>query len=152
MDYKNFFVPEGSDNLPVKIDQILVPGESYDFNINLNGDTMRAAHPDSAIKKLDLDLAVSIPTQKVTLPLDGSSLGGLGLTIKFGSLMFKELEANIVQGFPSVPQDQEMPQGFKGATIADVRLALIMKSQIKLPVRMNMDFGGFDVFIVSQIN
>lgn len=144
MDYKNFFVPDG--NVPVRIDQILVPGESYDFNISLKGDTMRSAHPDSAIDKLDLDLAVSIPTQKVTLPLDGSTLGGLGLTIRFGSLAFKELEANIVQGFPSVPQDQEMPQGFKGATIADVRLALIMKSQIKLPVRMNMDFTGVDVF------
>jgi len=144
MDYKNFFIPEG--NVPVKIDQILVPGETYNFDISLKGDTMRAANPDSAIDKLDLELEVSIPTQKVTIPLDGSSLGGMGLTIRFGSLVFKELEANIVQGFPSVPQDQEMPQGFKGATIADVRLALIMKSQIKLPVRMNMDFAGVDVF------
>jgi len=144
MDYKNFFIPEG--NVPVKIDEILVPGETYNFDISLKGDTMRAANPDSAIDKLDLELEVSIPTQKVTIPLDGSSLGGMGLTIRFGSLVFKELEANIVQGFPSVPQDQEMPQGFKGATIADVRLALIMKSQIKLPVRMNMDFAGVDVF------
>ena len=144
MDYKNFFIPEG--NVPVKIDQILVPGETYNFDISLKGDTMRAVNPDSAIDKLDLELEVSIPTQKVTIPLDGSSLGGMGLTIRFGSLVFKELEANIVQGFPSVPQDQEMPQGFKGATIADVRLALIMKSQIKLPVRMNMDFAGVDVF------
>ena len=144
MDYKNFFVPQG--NVPVKIDQILTPGETYNFDISLKGDTMRAANPDSAIDKLDLDLEVSIPTQKVTIPLDGSSLGGLGLTVRFGSLVFKELEANIVQGFPSVPQDQEMPQGFKGATLADVRLALIMKSQIKLPVRMNMDFTGVDVF------
>ncbi|MBE77334.1 MAG: hypothetical protein CMG41_06330 [Candidatus Marinimicrobia bacterium] len=144
MDYKNFFVPSG--NAPVKIDQILTPGETYNFDISLKGDTMRAANPDSAIDKLDLDLEVSIPTQKVTIPLDGSSLGGLGLTVRFGSLVFKELEANIVQGFPSVPQDQEMPQGFNGATLADVRLALIMKSQIKLPVRMNMDFKGVDVF------
>ena len=144
MDYKNFFVPEG--NQPVKVDTELYSGIDTTVNISLKGDTMRAAHPDSAIDKLDLDLAVSIPTQKVTLPLDGSSLGGLGLTIRFGSLAFKELEANIVQGFPSVPQEQEMPQGFKGATIADVRLALIMKSQIKLPVRMNMDFIGVDVF------
>ena len=78
---------------------------------------LAAANPDSAIDKLDLDLAVSIPTQKVTIPLDGSSLGGLGLTLRFGSLEFQELEANIVQGFPSVPQDQEMPQGFKGAPL-----------------------------------
>ena len=106
MDYKNFFIPEG--NVPVKIDQILVPGETYNFDISLKVDTMRAANPDSAIDKLDLELEVSIPTQKVTIPLDGSSLGGMGLTIRFGSLVFKELEANIVQGFPSVPQDQEM--------------------------------------------
>ena len=124
----------------------LIDLNANEMIIDLDGDTMRAANPDSAIDKLDLDLQVSIPTQKVTIPLDGSSLGGLGLTIRFGSLQFKELEANIVQGFPSVPQDQEMPQGFKGATIADVRLALIMKSQIKLPVRMNMDFAGVDVF------
>ncbi len=144
MDYKNFFVPQGNEL--VKIDQLLAPGEVYNFDISLKGDTMRAINPDSAINALDLDLEVSIPTQKVTIPLDGSSLGGLGLTVRFGSLVFKELEANIVQGFPSVPQDQEMPEGFKGATLADVRLALIMKSQIKLPVRMNMDFIGVDVF------
>ena len=144
MDYKNFFVPQGNEL--VKIDQILTPGETYNFDISLKGDTMRAINPDSAIDALELDLEVSIPTQKVTIPLDGSSLGGLGLTVRFGSLVFKELEANIVQGFPSVPQDQEMPQGFNGATIADVRLALIMKSQIKLPVRMDMDFLGVDVF------
>ena len=69
MDYKNFFIPEG--NVPVKIDQILVPGETYNFDISLKGDTMRAANPDSAIEKLDLELDVSIPTQKVTIPLDG---------------------------------------------------------------------------------
>jgi hypothetical protein len=107
---------------------------------------MRAIDPAFPIDSLKIDLQVSIPTQKVTIPLDGSSLGGLGLTIRFGSLQFKELEANIIQSFPSVPQDQEMPQGFKGATLADVRLALIMKSQIKLPVRMNMDFIGVDVY------
>ena len=144
MDYKNFFVPE--DNVPVKIDQILLPGETYNFDISLKGDTMRALTPNLPIDSLEIDLEVSIPTQKVTIPLDGSSLGGLGLTIRFGSLQFKELEANIVQGFPSVPQDQDMPQGFKGATIADVRLALIMKSQIRLPVKMNMDFTGVDMF------
>ena len=83
MDYKNFFVPEGNDL--VKIDQVLVPDSLYPpFNISLRGDTMRAANPDSAIEKLDLDLQVSIPTQKVTIPLDGSSLGGMGLTIRFG--------------------------------------------------------------------
>jgi hypothetical protein len=145
MDYKNFFVPEG--NQPVKVDLELEPGVTYNPDpIILKGDTMRAVNPDSAIDKLELDLEVSIPTQKVTIPLDGSSLGGMGLTIRFGSLQFKELEANIIQGFPSVPQDQEMPQGFKGATLADVRLQLIMKSQIKLPIRMNMDFAGVDVF------
>ena len=49
------------------------------------------------------------------------------------------IRGKYIQGFPSVPQDQEMPQVSK-ATIADVRLALIMKSQIRLPVRMNMNF------------
>ena len=145
LDFKNFFDTNG--NSAVKLDTVVASGsDPISTNYDLNGATMRAANPDSAIDKLDLDLAVSIPTQKVTIPLDGSSLGGLGLTLRFGSLEFQELEANIVQGFPSVPQDQEMPQGFKGATIADVRLALIMKSQIRLPVRMNMDFTGVDVF------
>ena len=145
LDFKNFFDTNG--NSAVKLDTLVASGSNpISSNYDLNGATMRAANPDSAIDKLDLDLAVSIPTQKVTIPLDGSSLGGLGLTLRFGSLEFQELEANIVQGFPSVPQDQEMPDGFKGATIADVRLALIMKSQIRLPVRMNMDFTGVDVF------
>ena len=145
LDFKNFFDTSGGS--AVKLDTLISSGsDPISVNYDLNGATMRAANPDSAIDKLDLDLAVSIPTQKVTIPLDGSSLGGLGLTLRFGSLEFQELEANIVQGFPSVPQDQEMPQGFKGATIADVRLALIMKSQIRLPVKMNMDFAGIDVF------
>ena len=40
MDYKNFFVPQGNEL--VKIDQLLAPGEVYNFDISLKGDTMRA--------------------------------------------------------------------------------------------------------------
>jgi len=143
MDYKNFYIPQGND--PVKVDVSLIPDSIYTFNISLEGDTMRAANPDSAIKKLDVDLVVGIPAQKVTLPLDGSSLGGLGLTIRFGSLVFNKLQALIEMGFPSVPQEQELPQGLDGVTIADVKVQIIMKSQLRLPIRMNMDFTGVDM-------
>ena len=75
MDFKNFFDPNG--NSAVKLDTVVASGsDPISANYDLNGATMRAANPDSAIDKLDLDLAVSIPTQKVTIPLDGSSLGG----------------------------------------------------------------------------
>ena len=143
MDYKNFYVPDGND--PVKVDVSLKQDSIYAFNISLKGDTMRAANPDSAIKKLDVDLLVGIPEQQVTLPLDGSSLGGLGLTIRFGSLVFNKLQALIEQGFPSVPQEQDLPQGLDGVTIADVKVQIIMKSQLRLPIRMNMDFTGVDM-------
>ena len=104
LDFKNFIDYNG--NSAVKLDTVIASGSSpISANYDLNGATMSAVNPDSAIDKLDLELAVSIPTQKVTIPLDGSSLGGLGLTLRFGSLEFQELEANIVQGFPSVPQD-----------------------------------------------
>ena len=33
----------------------IIATKSYDFNISLKGDTMRSAHPDSAIDKLDLE-------------------------------------------------------------------------------------------------
>ena len=75
LDFKNFF--DQSGNSAVKLDTVVSSGSnSISANYDLNGATMRAVNPDSAINKLDLDLAVSIPTQKVTIPLDGSSLGG----------------------------------------------------------------------------
>ncbi|GIT40617.1 MAG: hypothetical protein Ct9H300mP9_4670 [Candidatus Neomarinimicrobiota bacterium] len=91
-------------------------------------------------------MAVTIPEQKTVIPFNTDEIGSFGLGVRFGSLNFKELEAYIYQGFPSVPTEQELPQGFKGVTLADVRIQFIMDSQIRLPVKMNMDFIAIDVF------
>ncbi|SVB76605.1 uncharacterized protein METZ01_LOCUS229459, partial [marine metagenome] len=145
MNFKNFFPPPGNDS--VKIDQTLESGETYNFDFSLKGDTLRALeYPDSAIGQLELDVAVTIPEQKTTIPFNTDEIGSFGLGVRFGSLNFKELEAFIYQGFPSVPTEQELPQGFKGVTLADVRIQFIMDSQIRLPVKMNMDFIAIDVF------
>ena len=145
MDFKNFFPPPEKDS--VKIDITLESGVPYNDYFNLNGYTLRAEHyPDSPIGELELDVAVSIPEQKAVIPFDTDEIGSFGLGVRFGSLLFNELEAYIYQGFPSVPTEQELPQGFKGATLADVRIQFIMNSQIRLPVKMNMEFIAIDVF------
>ena len=145
MRFRNFFPPaSGGDS--VTIDTTLKTGIENNFDFNMNGYTMRAKDPTQVLGELEIDLALEIPAQKATLPLDGSSLGGLGLTVKFGSLVFESLSAYIYQGFPSVPNNQELPQGLKGATLADVRMRFIMKSQIQLPIKMDMAFEAIDVF------
>ena len=105
------FVPP-ADGEPVLIDRILKnTDDPYNKEISLRGHTLQSTNPDSAIGSLELDLQVIIPTQKATLPLDNSSLGGFGVTIRFGSLYFNELRAYIfkeltadtmdIAGYPS---------------------------------------------------
>ena len=47
---------------------------------------------DVTIGSIDLDLQVWIPAQQAIIPLDGTSLGGFGGKIQFGSLFFHELK------------------------------------------------------------
>ena len=145
MGFSNFYPPtSGGDS--IKISETLKKGVEKNFDFSLKGYTMRGADPEKPMSSLDIDLGLVVPAQKATLPLDGTSLGGLGLTVKFGALVFESLSAYIFQGFPSVPNNQELPQGLKGATLADVRMRFIMKSQIQLPVKMDMAFEAIDVF------
>ena len=134
MDFKNFYPRE------VRIDTVLRKGEKHNYIFLLGGDTLRASDPDTPLSQLELDLDIALPAQQATLPLDGSSLGNFTMDMKMEALKFSSLEAYMFMEMPSSPTQQELPGGLTGAIPYLANFEIIMKSQIRLPILMNMDF------------
>ena len=100
MKIPNFISPSGENH--VLIDEVLRnTDDPFETTIKLYdplipaGDLLIPLPPDTTIGSVDLDLQVWIPGQQVTIPLDGSSLGGFGVTVQFGSLFFKLLRCYV---------------------------------------------------------
>ncbi len=146
MNFQNFAPPAGGDS--VIIETVLSNGNVFDRDFDLKGYSFQSTqYPDEPINNMELALDVSIPAQIASIPLDGSSLGGLGLGVRMYSMEFESLEAYVYMGFPSVTQNMNnMPQGFTGMMMTDVRIQFIMYSQIKLPVKLGIDMIGIDTF------
>ncbi|MBL7013286.1 MAG: hypothetical protein ISR83_02590 [Candidatus Marinimicrobia bacterium] len=146
MNFQNFAPPAGGDS--VIIETVLSKGNVFDRDFDLKGYSFQSTqYPDEPINNMELALDVSIPEQIASIPLDGSSLGGLGLGVRMYSMEFESLEAYVYMGFPSVTQNMDnMPQGFSGMMMTDVRIQFIMYSQIKLPVKLGIDMIGIDTF------
>jgi len=138
----NFFPPPG--NGPVLIDRVLRNSdEPFNQEISLKGDTLRAMNPDSAIGSLELDLAVVIPTQMATIPLDGSSLGGFGVTIRFGSLYFKELQAYVFKELTADTMDiAGYPPELSGIGFPGLEFEFEIINEIDLPVLIDIAMLG----------
>jgi hypothetical protein len=138
----NFFPPPG--NVPVLIDRVLRNSdEPFNQEISLKGDTLRAMNPDSAIGSLELDLAVVIPTQMATIPLDGSSLGGFGVTIRFGSLYFKELQAYVFKELTADTMDiAGYPPELSGIGFPGLEFEFEIINEIDLPVLIDIAMLG----------
>ena len=100
LELPSFIPPAGGT--PVLLDIVLSkPDDEDDSGIDrtfsLYKHTLAPTSPDTVLGSMGLDLRVSLPAQKATIPLDNSSLGGFGLDISFGSLFFEEFEAYINQ-------------------------------------------------------
>ncbi|MFH1852717.1 MAG: hypothetical protein ABIA75_10260 [Candidatus Neomarinimicrobiota bacterium] len=152
MNFRNFLPPEGEDT--VKVETVLsrsAPAYARTFDV----DGYRFANPDDTTKAMSaMDIAVSavIPAQTATIPLDGSEFGRLTLGVGIDSLHFESLKANLVREFPSVSQEMTgMPRGFTGMAFTDVKIEITMLNQIQLPVFLDIDMIGVNVFGDSML-
>lgn len=137
------FVPP-SDGEPVLIDRILKnTDDPYDKEILLRGHTLQSTDPDSAIGSLELDLQVIIPTQKATIPLDNTSLGGFGVTIRFGSLYFNELRAFIFKELTADTMDiAGYPSEMSGIGFPGLKFEFELINEINIPLIIDINMIG----------
>ena len=145
INFKNFIPPVGKDS--TKLDTILKKGISLSKVFNVDGYTfINPAGKDSALKDLTLDLGVTFKEQNAKLALDGSNLGVVSLAIALQKLHFENLEANIIQEFPSTEFSiKGMPLGFSGMQFVSTKLEIEMLNGIRLPVVLD-----FDMIAVNQ--
>jgi len=150
LDFQNFFPPNGNEL--VRIDTILRAGIEINKIFNLAGDTLQSivpdnnndSWPDSAFTSFDLILDITVPTQKATIPLDGSPLGEFTMNMQLQQLSFSEIGANMYMEMPADQTSQEFPPGFTGAIPTEAEFNLIFKNQIQLPIQMLMQFKGYN--------
>ena len=142
LNIPNFVPPAGGE--PVLIDRILKnTDDPYDKEISLRGHTLQSTNPDSAIGSLELDLQVIIPTQKATIPLDNSSLGGFGVTIRFGSLYFNELRAFIFKELTADTMDiAGYPSEMSGIGFPGLKFEFELINEINVPLIIDINMIG----------
>lgn len=142
LNIPNFVPPSGGEE--VLIDRILKKTDDpYNKEISLRGHTLQSTNPDSAIGSLELDLQVIIPTQKATLPLDNSSLGGFGVTIRFGSLYFNELRAYIFKELTADTMDiAGYPSEMSGIGFPGLKFEFELINEINIPLIIDINMMG----------
>ena len=142
LNIPNFVPPLGGEE--VLIDRILKnTDDPYNKEISLRGHTLQSTNPDSAIGSLELDLQVIIPTQKATIPLDNSSLGGFGVTIRFGSLYFNELKAYIFKELTADTMDiAGYPSEMSGIGFPGLKFEFELISEINIPLIIDINMIG----------
>ena len=155
MHFKNFKDPLNQDS--VYFDRILhIDSATYERSIPMYnddqgwsiqstaGDNDGDGVPDSAFSSFDLDLDIGTIAGPSTIPLDGSSLGGFTMNMQLQALRFSSIKANIYMEMPAPPTEQEFPPGFTGAIPTEAQISIIFKNQIQLPIKMKMDFKGYN--------
>ena len=150
LNFQNFFPPAGNEL--VKIDTVLRSGVEINKTFNLAGDTLQSivpdnnndTWPDSAFTSFDLILDITIPSQKATIPLDGTPLGEFTMNMNLQQLSFSEIGANMFMEMPADATEQEFPPGFTGAIPTEAMFNIIFKNQIQLPIEMLMGFKGYN--------
>ena len=150
MNFQNFSPPPGGDS--VKIETVLKNGIEINKTFDLRGYTLQSTDgdndndgwPDSAFTSFDLVLDMTIPEQKATIPLDGSPLGEFTMNMRLDQLSFSSIGANLYMEMPAEPTEQEFPAGFTGAIPTEAVFEIIFKNQIRLPIKMIMEFKGYN--------
>jgi len=145
MDFKNFAPDEGGDS--VKIDTVLRKGASVDKTFDMRGYSIAAPgypNTNTPLNSFDLDFDVGFVEQKTSLALDGSSFGSFSMRMQMELLSFSLLEADLFMLLPTDSTVQEFPEGFTGAIPTEALFEITMKSQIPLPIRMKLDFTGYN--------
>ena len=138
-----FGLPNFTGGDPVIIDEVLrQEDEAITRTFNLAGTTLEATG-DGAIGSLELDLAVTILGQEVTIPLDGSSLGDFAMTIKFGSLYFSEMQAYVFKELTADTMDiAGFPPELTGIGFPGLELEFEIFNEINLPILLDILMDG----------
>ena len=143
MNFRNFVSADGQDS--VKIDTVLNSNVGV-VNSTFDIDGYKFANPvspDSALTEMVIDVNPVIHAGQAFIPLDGSDLGTLSMSISVNTLEFETLDALIITTFPSSQQNIEgMPQGFEGMAFSDVRIEFEIMNTIRLPVQLDIEMVG----------
>ena len=150
LNFKNFSPTSGGDS--VKIDTVLKKGIEINRIFDMRGYLLQSTDgdndgdgwPDSAFKRFELDLDITIPEQKASIPLDGSPLGEFTMKMSLETLSFSSIGANLIMEMPSPAIEQEFPPGFTGVIPTEAQFNIIFKNQIQLPIEMLMQFKGYN--------
>ena len=161
MKIPNFISPSGENH--VLIDEVLRnTDDPFETTIKLYdplipaGDLLIPLPPDTTIGSVDLDLQVWIPGQQVTIPLDGSSLGGFGVTVQFGSLFFEELKAYVNMDLTADTMDiSGFPPELTGVGFPELEFEFELFNEIDFPLSIDINMLGTKpsgVPVVSRLN
>ncbi|MCH2314751.1 MAG: hypothetical protein MK411_12255, partial [SAR202 cluster bacterium] len=138
-----FGLPNFQGGQPVEIDTVLnKAGDPITKVFNLAGTTLEATG-DGAIGALELDLAVTILGQEVTIPLGSDTLGMFGMKIQFGSLYFSELKAYVFKELTADTMDiAGFPPELTGIGFPGLEFEFELFNEIDLPILLDIFMDG----------
>ena len=134
----------------------LLQDDSFSETISLAGDYLIPIEPDVTIGSIDLDLQVWIPEQEAIIPLDGSSLGGFGVTIQFGSLFFHELKTFVNMDLSADTMEiTGFPPELTGIGFPGLEFEFELFNEIDFPLTVDIAMKGIKPngdSVVSRLN
>ena len=152
LDFKNFVPPIGSGKRLVRIDSTLNaslnpindPIDLRGYTLQSTGDVDENGVPYEPFTTFDLELQMIVERGLFDLPLDGSPLGEFTMNMQLQTLEFSIIKADLTMEMPTDPTAQEFPPGLTGAIPDEAKFELIFDNNIRLPIKMNMDFKGIN--------
>ena len=139
------YVPNfvSSDSVPQILINELLQDDPYSETISLAGDFLQPVGSDVTIGSIDLDLQVWIPAQQAIIPLDGTSLGGFGVTIQFGSLFFHELKTFVNMDLSADTMEiAGFPPELTGIGFPGLEFEFELFNEIDFPLTVDIQMKG----------
>lgn len=149
------FAPTGSDSLTFGPHTLSNGQAPLDETKDLGGNTFRNPAGSSAIEEFEYEVQAYIVAEDISLPLDGSPLGSFQMGIEFGDgndngkgdLYFDSMTGDFSISFDAVNTTiQNIPTGFAGFQLGRLSLGLLLRNQIKLPVKLELRLVGRRTF------
>ena len=138
----NFEPPSSGGDL-VKIDEVLTTNNEINKTFELYGYTLEPEEPDTTLSSLVCSLAVIIPAQQATIPLGSESLGGFGMNLSFGSMVFESFDAYIYQELTADTLDIEgYPPEMTGIGFPGLEFEFEFEYSVSLPLGININMVG----------
>ena len=139
------YVPNlvSSDSVPQILINELLQDDPFSETISLAGDFLIPIEPDVTIGSIDLDLQVWIPAQQAIIPLDGTSLGGFGGKIQFGSLFFHELKTFVNMDLSADTMEiAGFPPELTGIGFPGLEFEFELFNEIDFPLMVDIQMKG----------